>query len=223
LLISARSVKNAGRPNDTRGMFQNELFAPTPLALADDADGGIRYLPDVIPKETANDWFEQLMRDVQWSNQRRMMYEREVDVPRLMASFSLAGEAVPSPLIQAAWRVRVVARAAFNSIGLNLYRDGSDSVAPHSDKTHYLVPHMPIAIVSLGATRRMAIRSKSDRGCALQVDLHPGSVLLMSYASQFTHTHSIPKAAGINEPRISLALRCVVETQKTKNRGNQED
>jgi alkylated DNA repair dioxygenase AlkB len=189
-------------------VFQSDLFDAAPLDLIDDAESGIRYLPDVVPAATAQAWFEQALHNVAWGNQRRMMYEREVDVPRLMARYSLDAADLPEPLTQAAAHVRSVVGAPFNSVGLNLYRDGNDSVAPHNDKTQGLVPKAPIAILSLGATRRMSIRAKSGKGHTINVDLHAGSVIVMSYASQFTHNHGIPKTGGIEGPRISLAFRC---------------
>jgi len=190
-------------------VFQSDLFEATPLALVDDAESGIRYLPDVVPQTTAQAWFEQALANVTWGNQRRLMYEREVDVPRLMARFSLDAPDLPEPLMEAADQMRSITGAPFNRVGLNLYRDGNDSVAPHNDKTQGLVPKAPIAILSLGATRRMTIRAKSGKGRTLNVDLHPGSVIVMSYASQFTHNHGIPKMSGVEGPRISLAFRCV--------------
>jgi alkylated DNA repair dioxygenase AlkB len=189
-------------------VFQSDLFDAAPLDLVDDAESGVRYLPVVVPAATAQAWFEQALRNVVWGNQRRMMYEREVDVPRLMARYLLDAADLPEPLTQAAAQVRSVVGAPFNSVGLNLYRDGNDSVAPHNDKTRGLVPKAPIAILSLGATRRMTIRAKSGKGRTMNVDLQAGSVLVMSYASQFTHTHGIPKMRGIEGPRISLAFRC---------------
>jgi alkylated DNA repair dioxygenase AlkB len=189
-------------------VFQSDLFDAVPLDLVEDAESGIRYLPDVIPQVTAHAWFEQTLDQVTWGNQRRLMYEREVDVPRLMAHFSLDAPDLPEPLMEAAVQVRAIAGTLFNSVGLNLYRDGNDSVAPHNDKTQGLVQKAPIAILSLGATRRMTIRAKSGKGRTLNVDLHAGSVLLMSYASQFTHNHGIPKMSGVDGPRISLAFRC---------------
>jgi alkylated DNA repair dioxygenase AlkB len=189
-------------------VLQSDLFDAVPLDLVEDAESGIRYLPDVVTQETAHAWFEQALGQVTWGNQRRLLYEREVDVPRLMAHFSLDAPDLPEPLMEAAIHVRAIASAQFNGVGLNLYRDGNDSVAPHNDKTQGLVPKAPIAILSLGATRRMTIRAKSGKGHTLNVDLHAGSVIVMSYASQFTHNHGIPKMSGVDGPRISLAFRC---------------
>ncbi|MFM0222550.1 alpha-ketoglutarate-dependent dioxygenase AlkB family protein [Paraburkholderia dipogonis] len=187
---------------------QQALFAPEPVALLHDEEGGIRYLPESIPADTAQAWFEEALRNVGWLSQQRMMYEREVAVPRLLATFARDSGDLPAPLGEAFEAVRALVGAPFNRVGLNLYRDGSDSVALHSDKTEKLVPAQPIAIVSLGASRRMSIRPKTGAARIVHVELEPGSCLVMSYASQFTHEHGIPKLAGVTEPRISLAFRC---------------
>jgi alkylated DNA repair dioxygenase AlkB len=187
---------------------QQGLFAPEPVSLIGDAEGGIRYLPDSVQESVARRWFEQALCNIGWLSQQRMMYDREVAVPRLLATFSRDSADLPEFLNEAFEAVRDLVGAPFNRVGLNLYRDGNDSVAPHSDKTEKLLPGEPIAIVSLGATRRMSIRPKAGAARTLHLELEPGSCLVMSYASQFTHEHGIPKLAGMSEPRISLAFRC---------------
>ncbi len=187
---------------------QQALFAAEPVSLVHDEEGGIRYLPDSIPPAVAQRWFDEAQRNVGWLSQQRMMYEREVAVPRLLATFARESADLPAPLGEAFEAVRALIGAPFNRVGLNLYRDGSDSVAPHSDKTDKLVPGQPIAIVSLGVSRRMSIRSRTGSGRTVHVELEPGSCLVMSYASQFTHEHGIPKLADVARPRISLAFRC---------------
>ncbi|WP_345816509.1 alpha-ketoglutarate-dependent dioxygenase AlkB [Paraburkholderia sp. PREW-6R] len=188
---------------------QQTLFAPEPVALVHDHEGGIRYLPDCVTAATAQRWFEQALGNVGWLSQQRMMYDREVAVPRLLATFAHEAPNLPAPLGEAFAAVRSLIGAPFNRVGLNLYRDGSDSVALHHDKTEKLVRGAPIAVISLGASRRMSIRPKDTRsGRVAHVELEAGSCLVMSYASQFTHEHGIPKTAGICGPRISLAFRC---------------
>ena len=66
---------------------------------------------------------------------------------------------------------------------------------------------LPIALLSLGGTRRMTIRAKEPPRRALHIDLEPGSLLMMSYATQLHYTHGIPKTADPVAPRISLAFR----------------
>ena len=137
------------------------------------------------------------------------MYEREVDVPRLMASFRLddPDRSVPDVIRDAAGRVVERLDAPFNSVGMNLYRDGRDSVAPHNDHLNEIRKGFPIALLSLGATRRMIIRAKEAPKRAMRVDLEPGSLLVMDYATQLHFTHGIPKTAEAVGERISLAFR----------------
>ncbi|CAB3694526.1 alpha-ketoglutarate-dependent dioxygenase AlkB [Paraburkholderia rhynchosiae] len=187
---------------------QQGLFAPEPVTLFDDKEGGIRYLPDSVPLDLSQQWFDEALHNIGWSSHQRMMYEREVAVPRLIATFMRESADLPAPLGQAFEAVRSLVGAPFNRVGLNFYRDENDSVAPHSDKTAKLLRGQPIAIVSLGASRRMTIRPKKGPGRAVHVELEPGSCLVMSYASQFTHEHGIPKLAQSVGPRISLAFRC---------------
>jgi alkylated DNA repair dioxygenase AlkB len=95
----------------------------------------------------------------------------------------------------------------FNSVGLNFYRDGRDSVAPHNDHLDEIVEGYPIALLSLGDTRRMTIRAKAPPRRVLHVDLAAGSLLLMSYETQLHYTHGIPKTNERVGPRVSLAFR----------------
>ncbi len=142
------------------------------------------------------------------------MYDRDVDVPRLVARYRLADENLPPALEEAARRAADATETPFNSVGLNFYRDGRDSVAPHNDHLYEIVAAYPIALISLGATRLMTIRSKapldSARGKLRRVfdlDLEAGSLLLMSYETQRHYDHGIPKTHAAVGPRISVALR----------------
>jgi alkylated DNA repair dioxygenase AlkB len=138
-----------------------------------------------------------------------MMYDREVDVPRLMGHYRLdpATASTPGVLLQAARLVVDRLDVPFNSVGLNLYRDGRDSVAPHNDHLNEIRKGFPIALLSLGATRRMTIRAKAQPRRVIQVDLEPGSLLVMDYATQIHYTHGVPKTADPVGERISLAFR----------------
>jgi alkylated DNA repair dioxygenase AlkB len=191
-------------------MSQLSLFAPAGEAvLVNDGRGRIVYTPGVVSAEAAGAWLVELSEAVPWRSQRRQMYDREVDVPRLMAHFRLAPEAgpVPGAIREAASTVVAVTGAPFNTVGLNFYRDGRDSVAPHNDHLDEIVRGSPIALLSLGATRRMTIRAKEPPRRALHVDLAAGSLLVMSYETQLHYTHGIPKTKAPVGPRISLAFR----------------
>ena len=189
------------------GAFSLDLFAGAMTQLVDDAQGGIRYWPEFLGGALAQEWFATLHAKAAWSHLQRPMYDRVVDVPRLLASYR--SEAFPQelPLADMLARVQAVAPAPYNGVGMNLYRDGNDSVAMHSDKMHLLTKPHPIALVSLGDPRRMLIRAKTGDRSAIAIDLEPGSLLCMSHASQLTHEHGIPKTRKPQGPRISAVFR----------------
>ena len=202
-------------------MPQLPLFEPAETLLFDDTSGRIVYTPGFVDGRTADAWFRQLRDEVPWKALRRQMYDREVDVPRLIGHYRLGGEAPapPASILEAARRVQAKENVPFNSVGLNLYRDGRDSVAPHNDHLYEIEEGFPIALLSLGATRRMTIRSKPPAGPrapqqpavaprrVIHLDLEPGSLLVMSYATQIHYTHGVPKTADPVGERISLAFR----------------
>jgi alkylated DNA repair dioxygenase AlkB len=190
-------------------MSQIPLFAASgPSVLVDDELGRVAYTPAFLTAGTAQAWFLELQQSVPWKTQRRRMYDRDVDVPRLQASFRLDEEdGAPHPIRVAADKVAAFTGAPFTSVGLNFYRDGRDSVAPHHDHLDEIVPGFPIALLSLGATRRMTIRAKQPPRRVLHVDLQAGSLLVMSYRTQLCYTHGVPKTREPVGPRISLAFR----------------
>jgi alkylated DNA repair dioxygenase AlkB len=190
-------------------MAQLTLFEAGEILLADDERGRIAYTPRFVDAGTADAWFAELRSAVTWRAERRLMYDREVDVPRLVGHFRLdaAPDILPRAIDDAARRVIDALRVPFNSVGLNLYRDGRDSVAPHNDHLNEIRKGFPIALVSLGATRRMTIRAKAQPRTAVHVDLEPGSLFVMDYATQLHYTHGVPKTTEPVGERISLAFR----------------
>jgi alkylated DNA repair dioxygenase AlkB len=187
-------------------LFQSEELE---LVLVDDSRGRITCTNDFVSRAEADRWFEELRRAVEWRAERRMMYEREVEVPRLMATYRLQGDEKPLPpcLREAAARASDRLCVPFTSVGLNRYRSGQDSVAPHNDRLDDLEPGCPIALLSLGATRRMTIRAKQPPHRLIHTDLEKGSLFVMSYETQIHYTHGIPKTTDLVGERISLAFR----------------
>ncbi|WEN14865.1 alpha-ketoglutarate-dependent dioxygenase AlkB [Rhodanobacter sp. AS-Z3] len=188
-------------------MSQLNLFGNGEQRLLDDASGVIQLIPGLVDHPTAAVWFEQLQRDIAWKGGSRLMYDREVEVPRLRAHWRLDDPVLPSVVHQALKAVSAVTDAPFDSVGFNLYRNQHDSVAPHNDNLAELERGQPIALLSLGATRRMVIRAKQPPRHVLKVDLETGSLLLMNWTSQRHYDHAIPKQRTPVEPRISLAFR----------------
>jgi alkylated DNA repair dioxygenase AlkB len=190
-------------------MSQLALFDSGESTIVDDDRGRITYLPAFVDEHTAKAWFAELRAGVHWHSERRLMYDREVDVPRLMGHYRLdpPPPSTPTVILDAAARVTNQLQVPFNSVGLNLYRDGRDSVAPHNDHLNEIAEGFPIALLSLGATRRMTVRAKEEPRRVIHVDLDPGSLFVMDYATQIHYTHAIPKTSAQVGERISLAFR----------------
>ena len=190
------------------------------VVLTDDQRGRVVYVSRFVDAATCDAWFAELRRDVDWRSLRRQMYEREVDVPRLIAHFRLdpPSSSLPAAINDASRLVTDKLGVPFNSVGLNLYRDGRDSVAPHNDHLYEIRKGFPIALVSLGATRRFTIRAKTPPRRVIHVDLQAGSLLVMDYDTQLHYTHAVPKTAQAVGERISLAFRVKPERARKENK-----
>ena len=186
---------------------QSCLFPDADRELFDGAKGRVTYTPDFIDAAMAAALFEQLREQVPWRADRRVMYDRELDVPRLHASAALDAAWLPPELREIAARLVADTGAPFTHVGFNFYRDEHDSVAPHNDRIIDLVRGHPIVVLSLGTTRRMTIREKKPPRNVVHVDLVAGSLLSMDYETQLHYDHGIPKQAAPCGPRISLAFR----------------
>ena len=178
-----------------------------PHTVLDGELGCVRYFPAAAAPDEAQRWFEQLREEVPWGAFRRQMYDREVDVPRLVSVYDLDAPELPAAIGAARAIVQAVAAHGFTSVGLNRYRDGNDSVAPHNDRLDDLIEGAPIALLSLGATRRFVLQTKTVPRRRLDLDLESGSVLVMSYATQLHLNHGVPKTREPVGERISLAFR----------------
>jgi alkylated DNA repair dioxygenase AlkB len=182
-------------------------FLDARIRVVDEPSARIEYWPAVVAPAVAQAWFEVLYKEVPWRSDQRLMYDRQVAVPRLRAQYALAGDDVPMTIRDALDAVMRVAPAPYTDVGLNLYRDGRDSVAMHHDRLAELVPGHPIAVLSLGAPRRMTIAMQEPPRRTRTIELQPGSVIVMDHASQRHTLHGIPKTSAPTGARISLAFR----------------
>jgi alkylated DNA repair dioxygenase AlkB len=148
--------------------------------------------------------FEALRRTTRWEHQRRRMYERVVDVPRLVAELPDDGPGHPV-LDQAAAVLSRHYGLALTRVSLAYYRDGRDSVAWHGDRLGPLVDDTVVAILSLGEPRRFLLRPAAG-GASRAFDLGWGDLLVMGGSCQRTWQHTVPKAA-LAGPRISVQFR----------------
>jgi alkylated DNA repair dioxygenase AlkB len=158
----------------------------------------------------ADDVLATLVRDVPWRAERRQMYDRLVDVPRLTYTYMI-GEDLPHPAL-------VEAREAlsahyepelgepFRTAGCCYYRDGRDSVAWHGDTIGRGSTHdTMVAIVSVGDPRRLALRPRGG-GESISVEMGHGDLVVMGGSCQRTWEHAVPKVASAG-PRISVQFR----------------
>jgi alkylated DNA repair dioxygenase AlkB len=156
--------------------------------------------------------FERLAESVTWRAERRHMYDRVVDVPRLL-SFYAEGDPLPDPMLDAAKQALDEHYGAelgepFRTAGLCLYRDGRDSVAWHGDTIgRGSTEDTMVAIVSLGAPRALMLRPRGGGGSPLRHDVGHGDLLVMGGSCQRTWEHAIPKTSRATGPRISVQFR----------------
>lgn len=168
--------------------------------------------------DTAGGWldgsdglFADLLHDVPWQAERRQMYDRLVDTPRLLCFYG-EDEPLPSAVLSQA-RSDLSAHYAselgepFRTAGMCLYRDGRDSVAWHGDRIgRGRTQDTMVAIVSLGSPRVLALRPLGGR-TVLRLPLGHGDLVVMGGSCQRTWEHAIPKSSRVVGPRISVQFR----------------
>ncbi|HEY0718856.1 MAG TPA: alpha-ketoglutarate-dependent dioxygenase AlkB [Streptosporangiaceae bacterium] len=155
--------------------------------------------------------FARLVDDVPWRAEKRRMYERVVDVPRLQCFYG-EPDVLPDPALQEC-RARLNAHYGpelgepFVTAGLCLYRDGRDSVAWHGDTTgRGSREDTMVAIVSLGSPRALTLRPRGG-GPGRRYELGHGDLIVMGGSCQRTWEHAVPKTARPVGPRISVQFR----------------
>ncbi len=154
---------------------------------------------------------ETLLHEVDWRAERREMYDRQVDVPRLLRWYD-GDEPLPHPVLAEARRRLTEHYAAelgepFVTAGMCLYRDGRDSVAWHGDTMgRSSREDTLVAIVSFGEPRPLLLRPRGG-GPSLRFPLGHGDLLVMGGSCQRTWEHAVPKTARAVGPRVSVQFR----------------
>lgn len=157
------------------------------------------------------DLFDRLVDGVDWRAERRQMYDRVVDVPRLVRFYSSDERWPDSALVDAKGALDAHYGAElgeeFATAGLCYYRDGSDSVAWHGDNIgRSAVEDTMVAILSLGATRQLMLRPRGG-GTSLKFTLGHGDLIVMGGSCQRTWEHAVPKSSRATGPRVSVQFR----------------
>jgi alkylated DNA repair dioxygenase AlkB len=150
--------------------------------------------------------FTLLAETVRWRREKRQMYERIVEVPRLIAAFPDDGP-MPGVIEEARGALSARYGEAFTRVSLGYYRNGEESVAWHGDYVARKLPSALVATVSLGVPRRFLLRPKGG-GKSLGLSLGWGDLIVMGGSCQRTFEHSIPKVRSAG-PRIAIMFRPV--------------
>ena len=187
-------------------------------------DADVRLCREFLAATEAQRFFEELTNAVPWKQDRIKFYGKEHPVPRLHQWYGDPGLTYkwsgitmhPEPWSPVVQRVRAkveeVAQSQFNTVLLNLYRDGNDSVSWHADDEPELGLSPVIASVSLGAEREFLMRHNQQETLGLAdkaIPLPHGSLLLMAGETQRHWRHSVPKRKSVRGSRINLTFRWV--------------
>ncbi len=187
------------------------------------SDAELRYCPALFDADQADRLLAALLDTTAWEQHVIRMGARRIPCPRLSAWYGDPGARYtysglslePAPWTPAVAQVRTAVEAAvgacFNSVLLNLYRDGADSMGWHADREPELGPEPLIASVSLGAVRDFVLRHRRRKDLpTLRLPLGHGSLLLMAGPTQHHWRHALPRTRRPVGPRVNLTFRRIV-------------
>lgn len=180
------------------------------------------YFSNAIDTDESKTYFKKLKETIDWGQDEIMMFGKKTKVPRLTSwyadpnvKYSYSGlELLPkqwtSELIELKSLAEKLSTHSFNSVLLNYYRDGADSMGWHSDDEKELGANPIIASLTFGYPRRFLIREKMDYKKKKEIELEDGSLLVMRGDFQETYQHSIPKTKKLVGERLNLTFRKVL-------------
>ena len=182
----------------------------------------LEYYPAFLDEVQSSNLLKKLVDDVSWTQKTIQMYGKQLLTPRLTAWYGDHGKAYrfsgskfdPLPWTKELYglkeKVEEFTEYEFNSVLLNYYRNGNDSVAWHSDNELELGNNPSIASISLGQPRQFDFRHKSDHSGKYSLRLENGSLLIMKGDLQHHWEHRIPKSGKDTGERINLTFRTII-------------
>jgi alkylated DNA repair dioxygenase AlkB len=183
-------------------------------------DGTVNYYGKILSSEEANQYFDLLMRNIQWENDDLIFFGKHVTTKRKVAWYgdseylytysnsTKRAFAWTNELFELKQIVEKYAGTKFNSCLLNLYHNGDEGMGWHSDDERSLGKNNTIASLSFGAERKFSFKRKQTKQTVSLV-LEHGSLLIMKGATQSNWLHSLPKSKNIIQPRINLTFRTI--------------
>jgi alkylated DNA repair dioxygenase AlkB len=181
-------------------------------------DGLVLYHENVISDEQIKLLYEELLNEINWENERVVMFGKEIITKRKVAFYSdesivytYAGKTkigLPwkDPLIILKNIVESLTKQTYNACLLNLYHNGDEAMGWHSDNEKEIIANSTIASLSIGASRKFSFKHKVTKE-TISIQLENGSLLEMKGTIQSHWLHALPKSKKITESRINLTFR----------------
>lgn len=184
-------------------------------------DGILIYRPDFIGPDEARWFLEKLTKTIDWENHSIKFFGKLVEVPRLTAwygdkEYKYSGVInIPLPWTRELYDLKEMAEKAsetsFNSVLLNLYRDGNDHMGWHADDEKSLGENPVIASLSFGEVRKFGLKHRYDKNVKpLSLELASGSLVIMKGEIQDNWHHRIHPTKKSKSARINLTFRNVI-------------
>lgn len=203
-------------------MEQYDLFnSPKPTGeLTSIRNGEFLHIKNFFDKSLSDMYFKSLLDSIDWKQEKMNMYGKELLFPRLTAwygdrdkPYSFSGITLQpnewtKELLEIKRKVETKVDASFNSVLLNRYRSGNDSISWHTDAEKELGKNPVIASVNFGATREFQLRHIHTKE-KLSIELSHGSLLIMLGELQHFWQHQIPKTKKVVSERINLTFRVI--------------
>jgi alkylated DNA repair dioxygenase AlkB len=185
------------------------------------ADGEVNYYGKIMATDEANTYLDILLDTIEWKNDEAVIFGRHIITKRKVAWYGNEGYNYTysnttkyaltwtKELLELKALVEAITGEQYNSCLLNLYHNGDEGMAWHSDDEKSLGKNTTIASLSFGAERKFALKHRVSKE-PVSVMLANGSLLVMKGATQSNWLHSLPKSKKIVTPRVNLTFRTMV-------------
>ncbi|KAF0241240.1 MAG: alkB [bacterium] len=191
-------------------------------------DADILFCPGFFNQAQSNQLFEKLLNEIHWENGTVKIFGKILAEPRQTAwygderlVYTYSGKqqqtkAWTEALLIIKQKIETILTIQFNSVLLNLYRNGKDSVGWHSDDEKELGQNPIIASISFGASRTFRLKHRENPSLRQNIELTHGSLLIMKGTTQHFWKHQIPKTRTPVQPRVNLTFRNIKNTISAK-------
>ncbi len=183
-------------------------------------DGTVNYFGQIMSDEEAHRYYSVLLNEIEWKNDQAIIFGKLIETKRKIAWYGdfpfaytyskITKTALPwtDTLLDLKKLAEKKTGETYNSCLVNLYHDGSEGMAWHSDGEKQLKRHGAIASLSFGAERKFGFKHKETKE-VISLNLASGSLLVMKNETQDYWLHRLPPTKKVNSPRINLTFRTI--------------